>query len=436
MPRRLKVLIGAYACSPRRGSEAGVGWGWVRAISEFHDVWVIAGDHEPFPDGEYRYRDEIEAELDRHPELRERMHFHYIHKPRHMSLERIWSPSYLWFYRAWEKKAFALAAKLQEQIGFDLAHQITYVAYRVPGYLWRLGIPFVWGPIGGLENTPWRFLPSLGWKGALYYTIRNIGNSAQKRFLRRPKRAFKRARGGIISATEGIRSEILRHYGQESEVLCEIGPPPMAARTCSVRREGEPLRLAWSGQHHPGKALPLLLKAVALLKADVDWRLDILGEGPCTTAWQRLARRSGIAERCSWRGWLPRDEALNIVHDAHIFVITSIKDLTSTVLLEALSQGVPVVCLDHCGFHDVVTPECGIKVPVHAPRQVERDLAAALEKLWSDEPLRRGLGENALLRVKDFSWERKAERVNAIYQNQVGPASSNPELSPASGRRR
>ena len=45
--RRLKVLVGAYACSPSRGSEPGVGWGWVEAISKYHDLWVLTGDAGP-----------------------------------------------------------------------------------------------------------------------------------------------------------------------------------------------------------------------------------------------------------------------------------------------------------------------------------------------------------------------------------------------------
>ena len=43
------------------------------------------------------------------------------------------------------------------------------VGYREPGYLWKIEKPFVWGPIGGLENSPWRFLPSLGIKGFMFY---------------------------------------------------------------------------------------------------------------------------------------------------------------------------------------------------------------------------------------------------------------------------
>src|ERR1039458_10204998 len=43
--RRLKILAIAYACNPTRGSESGVGWGWVNAIAEVHDVTVITADY-------------------------------------------------------------------------------------------------------------------------------------------------------------------------------------------------------------------------------------------------------------------------------------------------------------------------------------------------------------------------------------------------------
>ena len=67
MSRRLNVLVQAYACNPLYGSEEGVGWGWVKAISEHHDLHVLtAAFHEP----------DIEAVLDAQPELRDRIRFH------------------------------------------------------------------------------------------------------------------------------------------------------------------------------------------------------------------------------------------------------------------------------------------------------------------------------------------------------------------------
>ena len=95
------------------------------------------------------------------------------------------------------------------------------------------------------------------------------------------------------------------------------------------------------------------------------------------------------------------------------------KDLTSTVLLEAISQGVPVICPDHCGFSDVVTDDCGIKVSVETPRQFVYDLVTAIMHLANDETERRRLAKGALARIKDFSWEKKAEMVDSIYRKAI-----------------
>ena len=408
MSDRLKVLVSAYACNPYHGSEEGVGWGWVNAIAEHHDVWVIVGD---------LHRADIEKAVAADPERYCNIEFHYVARTRWLTLEKVWQPAYLWTYRLWQRAAYRLACELHEENKFDLAHLVTYVGFRVPGHLWRLDIPFVWGPIGGLENTPWRFLPMLGIKGCIYYACRNIINSLHKRFLTLPKRAFAKAgaTGGIIAATEGIRKEILRWYGQESEVICEIGPPDTVAVEHSVRQPGEPLRLAWSGQHLPGKALPLLLRATAKLPAELDWRLDILGIGPCTKKWRRLATKLGVGGRCMWHGWVERAEAVDTVHSAHVFIITSMKDLTSTVLLEALSQGVPVICPDHCGFSNVVTDDCGVKVPVVTPSQIEGDIAEAIVEMASNEKRRDQMAAAAMGRIGAFSWESKATGLSTIY---------------------
>jgi glycosyltransferase involved in cell wall biosynthesis len=247
-----------------------------------------------------------------------------------------------WTYRDWQKAAYELGAQLHRKERFDIVHHLTMVGFREPGFFWKLDVPFVWGPIGGIENTPWRFLPTMGVKGTIYFGLRNVINSLHRRFLCRPKHAFRKAHGSIIAATGGIRREIGRWYGEESSVICEIGPPLNITSDYSLRKQKEPLKLVWSGLHDPGKALPLLLNAGASLSKQIAWRLHILGIGPCTPKWKRLAQHLHIEGQCNWHGWLRRDDALSLMHRAHVFVITSLKDLTSTVLLEALSLGVPV----------------------------------------------------------------------------------------------
>lgn len=176
------------------------------------------------------------------------------------------------------------------------------------------------------------------------------------------------------------------------------------------------LRIVWSGVHEQRKCLGLLLQALACVKLSVDVRLDVCGEGKMTRRWQRLATRLGLADRIVWHGWLPKDRAQAVVAQCDVFVITSIRDLTSTVLLEALSAGKPVVCLDHCGFADVVDETCGIKVPVGTPSEVIAGFAAALVRL-RDDALRAKLSAGARQRAAAYAWSRKRAALERIYRS-------------------
>jgi glycosyltransferase involved in cell wall biosynthesis len=413
--QEVKILVLAYACNPFHGSEEGVGWGWVNAIAQHHEVWVLTAAY---------HRHDLEEALCREPENRERIHFAYVEeKPWHYRPTPAWiriensliKPIMNWAYRSWLSSAFTLGSLLHGEIHFDLAHQITYVGFRFPGHLWKLHVPFVWGPIGGLENTPWRLLPTMGPRGAVYYGARNVVNSIHRRFLRQPRKAFCAAGPGVIAATGGIRREIRRWYGVDAEVICEVGLPPETVDKCPLRANGEPLRLAWSGRLLPGKALHLLLRALGHMPDTTVWRLDIYGDGPCAVTWQRLAARLGIGSRCTWHGQVSRAEALAGLKSAHLFVTTSLKDLTSTVILEALASGVPVVCPDHCGFADVVNEHCGFKLPIGNVREFETELSRAIVAIARDETMRCRLAEGALRRARDFTWKAKAEAIERVY---------------------
>jgi glycosyltransferase involved in cell wall biosynthesis len=104
------------------------------------------------------------------------------------------------------------------------------------------------------------------------------------------------------------------------------------------------------------------------------------------------------------------------MRDSHVLAITSLKDLTSTVAVEAVSLGLPVVCLNHCGFADLVTDECGIKIQLGSLRQISSDFADALRTLCRDEALRRRLAQGAIRRSRDYSWHGKMESLNKVYR--------------------
>jgi glycosyltransferase involved in cell wall biosynthesis len=405
----------AYACSPFRGSEPAIGWNRALGVAEHCATWVVCKQQD--------YQADVARYFQDHPRPAS-LSFHYLPLTRaEMLLRRLPGCWYL-AYNLWHRRAFRLAAQLHAAVGFDLVHQVTLSGFREPGYLWKLGLPFAWGPVGGVQNYPWRFLPGAGLRGALKEGARNVLNGAQFSLSPRVAAAARAARvllSGNSTACRAFRSV----HGVESALMPNVGAPAPVRRP--QPRGGPqppggpvPLRLLWSGLLEPHKALHLLIEALAGLPQDVEWRLRVLGEGSQRRRWQALAARRRIAGRCEWPGWLPHEEALKQYEWADLLVFTSLRDTCPSVVMEALSRGLPVLCLDHQGVGDVVTADCGMKVPVSSPAQVVTGLRDGLELAARDPQLLGRLGEGALRRAECFQWSRQAQRIVELYRRAVG----------------
>lgn len=400
----MKILINCYACSPYKGSEPGMGWNFVSSMARLHELHIIT---------ESKFKDDIDRYFSENPDEKDLYKFYFIKRERHKKLRKIWPPSYYWYYKKWQKKAYKLVLQLNEKEKFDIIHQLNMVGYREPGYLWKIqDVPFVWGPIGGFNITPWNMLSSMGFYGMVFYGGRNTLNLWQMHTMQRVKEAMRRA-NAIISATQDCHDTIKRLYGRESIIIPEVGLVELTENNIVTRNNNEPLRICWSGQHTPGKSLNLLIEAVAKI-ANMNVELHIIGKGRETLKWQNKAKQLGV-KNIIWHGWVERSTAIDIMNSSHVFVITSMCDLTSTVILEALSLGLPVIAMDHCGFSNVINEYCGIKIPVTSKSQIIDKLAQAICKLEKDEELRLRLSYEALNRAKDFSWKEKAKTLDNIY---------------------
>ncbi len=176
-------------------------------------MWVIVAK---------RSQGDIERYLTEHPEFPKTVHFIFLKFHFNQFLRKIWPPSYYWYNRHWHKKAYDLAVKLHNEVNFDIDHQLTMVGFREPGYLWKLGIPFVWGPVGGMGFFPWRFLHKIGLYGAIYYLGYNLYNFLQMQFLKRPRIAANTAGSGLIAATQENQAGAKYYWGCPSTIIPEV----------------------------------------------------------------------------------------------------------------------------------------------------------------------------------------------------------------------
>jgi len=135
----MNVLLSAYACMPDWGSEPGNGWNWAKHLSERGmNVTVLTDD---------MCRERIEAYQRDHRETN--VAFGYVTVP--TSLFKHGTGVH---YALWQCLAVRVAKLLHRKRCFDVIHHVTYNSVHVPTQLWRLGVPTVFGPVGGGQIAP------------------------------------------------------------------------------------------------------------------------------------------------------------------------------------------------------------------------------------------------------------------------------------------
>jgi glycosyltransferase involved in cell wall biosynthesis len=115
-------------------------------------------------------------------------------------------------------------------------------------------------------------------------------------------------------------------------------------------------------------------------------------------------------------GPIPYAELHRIYDRCNAFLFTSLHDTSGNVLLEAMAHGLPIVTLDHHGAAEIVTAECGFKIPVRTASQVITDMATALGMLAKEPARARRMGSAGQGRVCDrFSWGHKGDLLAQVY---------------------
>jgi glycosyltransferase involved in cell wall biosynthesis len=166
-------------------------------------------------------------------------------------------------------------------------------------------------------------------------------------------------------------------------------------------------RFLFAGRLLYWKGIHLALRALAEMRRQVpDAVLTIVGTGRDRAWLQGLARQLGLDQAVEWRGRLPQKELIGIYGAHTAFVFPSLHDSGGTVVMEALSQGLPVACLDLGGPGAMLPKNCGFKIAAHgrSEEQVVTALAEAMTRLACDSGLRRELAANALAAARLQTW--------------------------------
>lgn len=405
----------AYAISPYRGSEYSVAWNYVTHMSKYHELTVLYG----LSDDHMGDTQTMKAYLKEHtmPNVR----FVAVKPGRWANLlnwpnrHDLFVYTFYYAFAVWQKQAYRVAKELTEKEHFDLVHNVGPIGYREPGYLWKLGLPYVWGPIGGANNAPMALMGHMPVAGKAKQLFRTFANTIQLYTKRRLRQALA-ATDVLLTATSENQRKFLKVHHKPSLLLPENGIDGDIRLDRSKFAAPDHYRLIIIGRLDPRKAVGTLLEALTQVEQRSKLRVDIVGDGPMREPLQQYAASHGLTGLITWHGQLPRAEAVKVFKSAHLHVITSVSEANPTVIWEAMSYGVPTMSFDHCGMHDTIDERSGIRVPIgkkyeDCVKALATEIDGLLEKPERFEQMAEGVMEGA----KKYTWEEREKFWNKQY---------------------
>jgi len=175
----------------------------------------------------------------------------------------------------------------------------------------------------------------------------------------------------------------------------------------------EQLYAVYVGKLAPNKGTQYLIDVVS--RADLDWPLIVVGDGPDRRAMEAAAKQSG--RRVEFMGWQDRDEATRVLAGSSLLVFPSRgPESLSRVLIEASALGVPIAAMDTGGTRDIIEADV-TGLLSNTPEGLSDDV----RRLRRDESLRRSLGAEARRKVeREFDTNVVVARIEGLYKDLAG----------------
>lgn len=399
----MHVLLSAYACEPNKGSEPEVGWRWAIHLAQEHQVVVLTRSNN---------REIIESALQLLP--------NNLIRPRFLYLD-------LWGWLRWIKKKghwgltlyyvlWQVMARIRMQkalTSFDIIHHLTFNSFRLPGFWWGTRKPIVLGPLGGGQVTSELYLPLF--RENIQKEKRRT--SSVKRSAFNPVFRISCWQAALVlvanAATENIIPKV---KGRRIIRMLETGIEQEKIQEPKFKTwRGT---LLWVGSLEKWKAGELVIRTLAAGRKTLhELQLIIIGEGPDSPFLKSLAKELGVSEFVDFRGKCTLGEVANAMKEADLFLFTSIRDTSGNVVLEAMSNGVPVLAIRHHGVAEICTPECAWLIEPSDIKETVEQFTEGILKLSANDEARFQMAQAATKQLLAlFVWNSKAKIMADLYK--------------------
>lgn len=232
----------------------------------------------------------------------------------------------------------------------------------------------------------------------------------------------------VVTDSEFSRSEIIKYFPQYRDkvevvpcgVDCDMFKPIQDRSIIEKVKANHNIKgkyFLYLGTLEPRKNLTRLVKAYEILsRRKEDCPLLVLagGKGWLYDEIFEEVNKSGLGDKVIFTQYIPGEEICPLMNGAEAFVFPSLYEGFGMPPLEAMACGTPVIVSGSASLPEVVG-DCGLIVDAYS----EESIADAMGKIADNEELRKQLSEKGIIRAREFSWKKSAEKLYTIYERLV-----------------
>lgn len=227
-----------------------------------------------------------------------------------------------------------------------------------------------------------------------------------------------RGADGYVTITAGLAGTLEEKFGPRARTaVVPDGVRLNAARPSAPDPTGAPV-VGYAGHLYPWKGADVLLEAVARTSGVTAL---IVGGHDAEGDRSRLEARAaqlGISQRVTFTGHVAPAQVPALLQRASFLALPNPASAISTrftsplKLFEYMAAGRPIVASDLAALREVLQHEKNALLV----RPGDPDaLAAGIQRLIADPALSARLAQQALDDVSEYSWQRRAERLEALF---------------------
>ncbi|MCF6345309.1 MAG: glycosyltransferase family 4 protein [Thiomicrorhabdus sp.] len=398
------ILLSAYACEPNKGSEPGVGWAWVCELAKLgHELHVLTRANN---------KTAIEGARDSIPNTKN-VHFIYYDLPTPFLKAKKIPFGVQMYYGLWQLGIYRVAKRLIKNIDIDYVQHITFVGVRQPSYLIFLNKPFFFGPVAGGESVPFRLRKHYSWSQWFADLVRDFLNL----FIKLDPRMwliFSRSTHVFVTS-EQTKNLIPKRFHKKVSIQLAIALSQSELPDSKLKKFNvdKGVKFLFIGRFLEWKGMGLGLRAFSEYSHKFpNATLTMVGTGKAKKLWEQIAIDLEIEEKLTWIDWVSKEQIDDFYMAHDVLLFPSLHDSGGMVVLEAMSHGLPIICLDIGGPGQILgSGEVGnVSVINKSEADLVKDLEVAMA-YYSNITVLNDASKRVQKHAKTHTWTKLVKKI-------------------------